>query len=109
MRTMLSSIKAIWLSLSSLFHWKGRRRLTAPPASGPQTVIQPVAPINLSGNTVDQFIAWASCSNATERLRVREEIVKAREDSSLLGPLFERLERIGSNDVATSLIILGII
>jgi len=108
-RSVLNTVRAILLSLLGLFHWKKRRRLTMPPTSGPQTAIQPVAPITLSVNTVDQFIAWANRSNTTDRLRVRDEIVKAREDSKVLAPLFERLEQAGKNDMGTSLIILGII
>lgn len=79
------------------------------PAPGEKTVIKPIKKAVLTETTVDQFISWASRSDARSYLEVREEINRARGDDAVLAPLFERYEKVSEKDLDMSLIILGII
>jgi len=63
----------------------------------------------LTVETVDEFISWAGRSDSAGHLRAREEILKTREDSTIIASLFDRFESSRTNDLGTSLIILGMI
>lgn len=109
MKTILISIVVVFFLEGISCTQKERELGNQPPARSEQTSIKPVTPVSLSGETIDQFIAWAGRSDSTGYLKVREEILKAREDSTVLAPLFDRMEKTGTNDIGTSLIILGIL
>src|SRR5215218_6305754 len=80
-----------------------------PPERKEQSFIEPVDPVPLTESTVDDFVAWAAGSDATDRLRVREAIEASRGDASVLSPLFQRLDEAIQSDLGTSLVLLGII
>lgn len=67
------------------------------------------ASVPLTPATVDSFINWANRSTAASYLKGQQEIIKARNDTTVLRLLFERLARTRTNDLGTSLITLGII
>lgn len=109
MKTIIVATVLVFCLAGATCHRKEKDESKQPPIRSEQTVIEQIMPVPLSIETIDQFIAWASRSDSTGQLKVREEILKAREDSKVLAPLFDRLEKTGINDIGTSLIILGVI
>jgi len=80
-----------------------------PPTLDRQTHIDPIDSVALDETTIDQFIAWASRSNARTYFDVRSEIIRARDNDDILIPLFDRYDRAIETDLDEALIILGII
>jgi hypothetical protein len=67
------------------------------------------AAIPLTNETIDAFIAQAGRSGAADREKIRGEILKARGNSSLVSPLFARVDSQETEDLDTSLITLSIL
>ncbi|MCI0690845.1 hypothetical protein L0337_02440 [candidate division KSB1 bacterium] len=68
-----------------------------------------VRQIRLTATTIPSFIEVASRSDSAVHLKIREKIDNARQDSTLLPPLFDEFDKARANDFGKSLIILGII
>ena len=88
---------------------KKKEKETPPQQSENPTIYEKAKPVELSPETVDAFINWASGSELEEKENIREEILKASKNEEVLNLLFNRYEKVTTNDFGYSLIVLSII
>jgi hypothetical protein len=71
--------------------------------------VPPADPVELSAESVDEFLAFASRVGSEDRERLRELISVAREDRGVVDRLFERLDRDRQADFGAALVTLSVI
>lgn len=82
---------------------------TVAPKSENPTVLEKAKQVELTPATVDEFLDWASGSDLSERETVRNEIAKASNDKEVLNKLIDEFEKVSSEDLGYSLVVLSII
>jgi hypothetical protein len=80
-----------------------------PPRFERSFTVPPAEPVELSAETVDEFLTFAARAGSENRERLREMIFAAREDRALVDGLFERLDRYRQADAVASLLTLSVI
>lgn len=80
-----------------------------PPRFERSFAVPPAEPVDLSAETVDEFLAFAGRAGSEDRERFREMIFAAREDRAVVDRLFERLDRDRQADVGAALLTLSVI
>ena len=88
---------------------KQNEKETPPQQSENPIIYEKAEPVELTPETVDAFINWASGSELEERENVRKEILKASKNEEVLKLLFNSYEKVTTNDFGYSLIVLSII
>lgn len=89
---------------------KGKQESDSPPQKSENPVIYEKAkPVELSQETTKEFIQWASGSSLEEREIVREAIGKASKEEVVLSSLFQEYEKVKTDDIGYSLVVISII
>ena len=106
---MRCTVAMLFLALAMTACHSNARAPSEPPTRSTVTSVEAIGPVPLSAGTIDRFLRWASRAGAHESVRVRDAIVSARGDGTVLAPLLERLQKAGGRDLGTSLVILSIV
>ncbi len=93
-----------------LFAHKSYSQKETPPMGLKQaTTVTKAKQAELTVNTIDAFILWASGSSKKEREVVRTQIVNAKSKGKISDGLFERFYKVEQKDFSKAVIILAII
>jgi 2-oxo-4-hydroxy-4-carboxy--5-ureidoimidazoline (OHCU) decarboxylase len=71
--------------------------------------IPPAEPVELSTESVDEFLAFAGRAGSEDQERIREMISAAREDREVVDRLFQRLDGDRRTDFGAALVTLSVI
>ena len=73
------------------------------------TVYTKPEPVNLTPETVDKFVDWASSSGLDEQEKVRNAIKESSGNEKVLNELITRFEKVDTTDLSYSLVVLSLI